>query len=62
MGKLQEINGYVRLLINRLPGIRSELVINDDNWQEWDFPRFVEALRKCTERNPVTQKDDHLNL
>ena len=24
----------------------------DDNWQEWGFPQFVEALRKWFERNP----------
>jgi hypothetical protein len=32
-------------------------VRNDDNWQEWDFPKLVEALRKWTERNPLQIKD-----
>jgi hypothetical protein len=31
-------------------------VRNDDNWQEWDFPKLVEALRKWTERNPLQIK------
>ena len=24
----------------------------DDKWREWDFPKFVDALRMGTERNP----------
>ena len=53
LGKLKEISGYVRMAIDKLRGIRGDLVRTDDNWREWDFPKFVEALRKWTERNPV---------
>ena len=45
MGKLNNINGYVRATIDRLPGIRSDLVRLDDNWQEWGFQELVMALR-----------------
>ena len=54
LGKLKEVNGYVRLSIDKLPGIRGDLVRTDENWQEWDFPKFVYALQGWTERNPVT--------
>ena len=40
--------------IDKLPGIRGDLVRTDENWQEWDFPKFVYALQGGTERNPVT--------
>ena len=53
LGKLKEISGYVRMSIDKLQGIRGDLVRTDDNWREWDFPKLVEALRKWTERNPV---------
>ena len=53
LGKLTEINGYVRMSIDELQGIRGDLVRTDDNWREWGFPKFVEALRKWTERNPI---------
>ena len=53
MGKEKEIRGYVRLTLDKLPGIRADLVRLDDNWQEWGFPQLVEALRKWCERNPV---------
>ena len=53
LGKLKEINGYVRMSIDKLQGIRGDLVRTDDNWREWGFPKFVEALKKWTERNPI---------
>ena len=53
MGKLREMNGYVRMTLDKLPGIRADLVRTDDDWQGWGFSQFVEALRKWCERNPV---------
>ena len=52
MKKVGEINGYVRITLDKLPGIRADLVRLDDDWQEWGFNQFLEALRKWTERNP----------
>ena len=54
LGKLKEVNGYVQMSTNKLPGIREDLVRTDKNGQEWDFPKFVYALQGWTERNPVT--------
>ena len=54
MGKLSEINGYVRITIDKLPYIRADLVRNDENWQDWKFPDLVQALRQWTERNPMS--------
>ena len=60
MGKLKTINGYVRLLLDRLPGIRSYLVRDDITWTNWEFPHLVEALRLWTERNPTSdEKKEH---
>jgi len=39
--------------VEKLQGIRGDLVRTDDNWREWAFPKFAEALRKWTERNPI---------
>ena len=52
MGKLTEVNGYVRLTLDKLEGIRGDLVRTDDDWRDWKFPQLVEALQKWTERNP----------
>ena len=44
MGKLKEINGYVRTTIDKLPAIRADLVIIDSDWHNWDFRQLVEQL------------------
>ena len=61
LGKLREVNGYVRMSIDKLEGIRGDLVRTDDNWQEWDFPKLVYALQKWTERNPIPVKPSERN-
>ena len=43
MGKEKEIIGYVRVTLNKLPGIRVDLLRLHDDWQEWGFPQLVEA-------------------
>ena len=58
MGKLREIKGYVRFTLDTFGGIRADLVRMDDNWQNWDFSEFIEALRKWTERIFITLTAD----
>ena len=53
MGKLNEINGYVRSTLDKLSGIRSDLVRLDENWQNWKFAQLIQAVLQWTERNPV---------
>ena len=59
LGKLKEINGYVRLTLDKLSGIRADLVRTDDNWKNWKFFELIEALRKWTERNPIAPHFEH---
>ena len=51
MNKLKEINGYVSLTLNKLPGIRAVLVRLDGIWQEWDLAKLVHLLERWTDRN-----------
>ena len=37
MGKIKEMNGYVRVTLDSLQGIQADLVKNDGNWQDWKF-------------------------
>ena len=53
-GKLQELH--------KLPGIRAQLVISNDNWQEWNFQRFIENLPKWTEGNPVVSRHKQISF
>ncbi len=59
LGKLKEVSGYVRMTIDKLEGIRNDLVRTDDDWQGWKYPELIEALRKWTVRNPVKSEDNH---
>ena len=52
MGKYGEVNGYVWMTLNKLEGIRGDLLRTDDQWQEWKFPQLVAVLRKWKVRNP----------
>ena len=53
MDRLNSVNGYTRTILDRLPGIRADLVRDDENWKNWEFPELVDALRRWTERNPI---------
>ena len=57
MGKIKEMNGHVRVTLDKLRGVRADLVRNDDNWQNWKFQQLVEALEKWTVRNPIPFSD-----
>ena len=48
INKLKENNGYMRLALEELPSIRVDLVRLDNNWQEWDFAKLVDSLRRWT--------------
>ncbi|XP_068738114.1 uncharacterized protein [Montipora capricornis] len=53
MGKLDQVNGNVPMTLDKLPGIRGDLVRTDDSWENWDFVKLFEALRLWIRRNPV---------
>ena len=42
LGKLREVNGYVRMSMDKLEGIIGDLVQTDDTSQDWDFPKLVD--------------------
>ena len=57
MGKLKEMNEYVRVTLDKLQGIRADLMRNDDNCQDWKFQQLEEALERWTVRNPIPLSD-----
>ena len=57
MHKFGDIKGYLRLTLDKLPGIRADMIGLDHEWQEWEFPKLVESLCKWTDVNPRTIHD-----
>ena len=43
MGSLEKINGNVAMTLDKLSGIRGDLVRNDSEWESWDFVKLTEA-------------------
>ena len=53
MRKLSAVAGNVRLTLDKLDGIRSDLTVTDTDWNKWGFVELLEALQLWTERNPL---------
>ena len=53
LGRLRDVTGNVRAVLDKLKGIKADLVRGQVGWQEWDFPKLIEALRQWREVNPV---------
>ena len=63
MGKIEEVNRYVRMTLDKWEGIRGELVRTDDSWQDWEFPHCGSELREThqnqSRRDPARRKHSH---
>ena len=59
MGRLKEINGNVRMTLDKLPQVRPSIVMLDDNWEDRKFGDLVNALKQWTERNPQVEHTHH---
>lgn len=55
IGKLNTNKGYVRNMLDKLAEICSDLVRLNGDWQQWDFPKSIDVLRQCRERNLLTE-------
>ena len=59
MGKLKEIKGYLRSILDKLPSIKSDLVKTDERWHDWDFEELTKEISKWVDRNPVKSDPKH---
>ena len=62
LNKLQQVNGATLMTLDKLPGIRGDLVRTDPEWEKWDFAKLSEAVRLWTRRNPVDTKSHERDL
>ena len=58
LGKLQDVKGNVRYIIDKLKRIKSDLVRGQSGWQDWDFPQLVNAVKLWKNINPIESSDD----
>ena len=46
MKKLNDNKGYVRLTLDKMPGIQVDILRLEDNWQESEFCQLADSLRR----------------
>jgi len=55
LGKLRDVAGNVRAVLDKLKGIKSDLVRGHEQWQGWDFRQLLQAIKRWRHINPVTE-------
>lgn len=58
LNKLEQVNGATLMTLDKLPGIRGDLVCTDPEWEKWGFAKLSEAIRLWIRRNPVDTKSN----
>ena len=58
LGKLADVKGNVRATLDKLKGIKADLVRGNQGWQEWSFDDLLGELKKWRDINPVKEKQD----
>ena len=62
LGKLREVSGNVKAVLDKLKGIKADLVRGQDGWQEWDFSQLLQAIKRWKEINPVTGESENTSM
>ena len=55
LGRLRDVTGNVRAVLDKLKVIKADLVRGQVGWQDWDFPKLIEALHHWREINPAEE-------
>ena len=55
MGKLEKVSGITRTVLEKLKGIKADLVRGNSDWQEWDLGRLISEIKKWRDINPVEE-------
>ena len=55
LGKIERVNGMARTVLGKLEAIKGDLVRGHEDWQEWDLPCLVIALKKWKDK-PIRRR------
>ena len=61
LGKLERVNGMARSVLDKLKGIKADLVRGEAGWQDWDLPRLVLGLKKWRDINSVVEDGSNVS-
>lgn len=57
LGRLADFKGNVRCTLNKLKGIKADLLHGNEGWKDWGFKDLLTELQKWTQINPVEETD-----
>ena len=60
LGKLADVKGNVRSILDKVKGIKADLVRGNEGWQEWNFNDLLRELKKWREINPIDEDIDKI--
>ena len=55
LGQLADVKGNVRCTLDKLKGIKADLVRGNEGWKDWGFKDLLRELQKWTQINPVEE-------
>ena len=55
LGRLADVKGNVRCTLDKLKGIKADLVRGNQGWKDWGFKDLLRELQKWTQINPVEE-------
>ena len=58
LAKLRDVAGNVRAVLDKLKGIKSDLVRGHERWQEWDFRQLLKAIKRWKDINPAMEASE----
>ena len=59
LGKIEQVNGMTRSVLDKLKGIKSDLLKGQDGWQEWNLPSLLLAMKRWRDINPVIEENQN---
>ncbi len=62
LGRLCTVAENVRAVLDKLKGIKSDLVRDHEWWQKWDFRQLLQAIKSCKDINPITRVSYYTKL
>ena len=66
LGKLKDVAGNVRAVLDKLKGVKADLVRGHSGWQDWDFRHLkdgkITRLKKARPRNLANQIVDKTDI
>lgn len=57
LGKLERVSGVTRSVLEKLKGIKMDLVRGNEGWQDWDLTRLIAELKKWRDINLVEENE-----